>query len=158
MTKLEKNVYIACSMIKANQLDFSLLDFLIDFVEKQGYHPFVPGKMEDASSRVVFERDMNWLKDSTKIIADVNEPSHGVGMEIMYAYKYDIPVICLLNEKNKPLSRMVEGSPNTAIIIYNSKKDLEEELKDFELDETSVFFCSKCDEKTIHLRKNCLKC
>lgn len=158
MTKLEKNVYIACSMIKANQLDFSLLDFLIDFVEEQGYHPFVPGKMEDASSKVVFERDMNWLKDSTKIIADVNEPSHGVGMEIMYAYKYKIPVICLLNEKNKPLSRMVEGSPNTVIIVYNSKNDLEEKLMNFKLDKTNINFCSKCSEKTIHLKNDCLIC
>ncbi len=158
MNNKEKNVYIACSMIKAKQLDFSLLDILIEFTKSQGYNPFVPGKMEDASSKEIFERDMNWLRNSSKIIADVNEPSHGVGMEIMYAYQNEIPIICLLNEKNKPLSRMVEGSPNTVVLMYHSKNEIEEKLYNFELDKTKILFCSECNEKTIHLDKKCLKC
>jgi len=158
MNKESKNVYIACSMIKAQQLDFSLLDYLVDYAENQNYHPFVPGKMDDASSKVIFERDMNWLKQSDKIIADVNEPSHGVGMEIMYAYKHDIPVICLLNKKNKPLSRMVEGSPHTILIEYETKDDLDSELDKLSLDKLKIELCSKCQEKTLHLNKQCLKC
>ncbi len=158
MIKREKNVYIACSMIKAAQLDFSLLDILVEFAESQGYNPFVPGKMEDATSKEVFERDMNWLKQSAGIIADVNEPSHGVGMEIMYALQNDMPVICLLNEKNRPLSRMVEGSPNTVVLMYHSKAEIEEKLNKFNLDKTKILFCSNCDNKTIHLDNYCLKC
>ena len=158
MIKREKNVYIACSMIKAAQLDFSLLDILVEFAESQGYNPFVPGKMEDATSKEVFERDMNWLKQSAGIIADVNEPSHGVGMEIMYALQNDMPVICLLNEKNRPLSRMVEGSPNTVVLMYHSKAEIEEQLDKFKLDKTMILFCSVCNDKTIHLDKKCLKC
>jgi nucleoside 2-deoxyribosyltransferase len=158
MNRKEKNVYIACSMIKAQQLDFSLLDILIDYTKSQGYNPFVPGKMEDASSKEIYERDMNWLRKSSKIIADVNEPSHGVGMEIMYAYQNDIPVICLLDEKNRPVSRMVEGSPNTVILIYHSKAEIEEKLDQFNLDNTNILLCSRCSEKTIHLVNKCLKC
>ena len=145
-------------MIKATKLDFSLLDILIDFVEKQNYQVFVPGKMKDTASKAVFERDMNWLRNSSKIIADVNEPSHGVGMEIMYAYLHNIPVICLMNENNKPLSRMVEGSPHTLTIYYSSKKDIEQKLKNVNLDETKILNCSNCGEKTIHLNDICLKC
>jgi nucleoside 2-deoxyribosyltransferase len=148
-------------MIKAQQLDFSLLDLLMDYVKKQDFHSFVPGKMDDAPSRIIFERDMNWLRQSNKIIADVNEPSHGVGMEIMYAYLHDIPVISLLDEKNKPLSRMVEGSPHVLIIEYSSKEDLEESLEEFQLTELSVKSCLNCSnkyEKTVHHKNQCLKC
>jgi len=158
MTKESKNVYIACSMIKAQQLDFSLLDYLVDYTEKQDYHPFVPGKMDDALSKVIFERGMNWLKQSDKIIADVNEPSHGVGMEIMYAYNHDIPVICILNKRNKPLSGMVEGSPHIILIEYETQEDLDTKLGDMNLDELEIVLCTNCQEKTLHLIKHCLKC
>ncbi|MCE7742792.1 MAG: hypothetical protein GOP50_10085 [Candidatus Heimdallarchaeota archaeon] len=158
MNKESKNVYIACSMIKAQQLDFSLLDYLVEYTKKQNYQPFIPGKMDDAPSKVIFERDMNWLKLSEKIIADVNEPSHGVGMEIMYAYKHDIPVICLLNKKNKPLSRMVEGSPHIILIEYESKEDLDVKLGEMSLDKLDIDLCTNCQEKTLHLNKQCLKC
>ena len=154
----EKNVYIACSMIKAQQLDFSLLDFLTEYVKDQNYNPFVPGKMEDAPSKIIFERDMNWLRQSSKIIADVNEPSHGVGMEIMYAYEHNIPVICLLNENNKPLSRMVEGSPHVHLIIYDSKDSLDVQISEIQLDRLNINHCKNCQEKTLHIEDTCLKC
>ncbi len=158
MNRNSKNVYIACSMIKAQQLDFSLLDFLIDYVEKQNYHPFVPGKMDDAPSKVIFKRDMNWLEQSSKIIADVNEPSHGVGMEIMYAYIHDIPVICLLNKKNKPLSRMVEGSTHIILIEYETAEDLDLKISELRLNTLKIELCNNCQEKTLHQNLQCLKC
>lgn len=153
-----RNVYIACSMIKAKQLDFSLLDFLIDYVREQEYNPFVPGKMEDATPKAIFERDLNWLKQVKIIIADVNEPSHGVGMEIMYAFEHDIPVLCLLNESNKPLSRMVEGSPHVHLIIYKNKEDLSWQLAEIDLELLDILECRECQEKTIHIHNQCLKC
>lgn len=145
-------------MIKAKQLDFSLLNLLIDFVKDQNFLPFVPGKMDDATSKAIFERDIYWLKQSNIIIADVNEPSHGVGMEIMYAYIYDIPVIGLIDKKNRPLSRMVEGGPHVVLIEYVSKEDLMDKLSKYQLEELQVKLCNNCNEKTIHKKNLCLKC
>ena len=130
----KKNVYLACSMIKSKKIDFSLLEYLINWIEKQGFHTFAPGKMEDAHPKIIFERDIKWLKQSSIIIADVNEPSHGVGMEIMYAYEHSIPVICLINRKNRPLSRMVEGCPITRIIEYDSEENLKEKMEKIRLE------------------------
>lgn len=158
MKEEENYVYIACSMIKAQKLDFSLLDYLISFVEKQNYLTFVPGKMEKAPPKVVFKRDLNWLQQSNKIIADVNEPSHGVGMEIMYAYEHDIPVICLLNENNKPLSRMVEGCPYVYLILYKDKEELDSKMSCLKLDNIIIEYCNNCGEKTVHEEKTCKKC
>ena len=145
-------------MIKAKQLDFSLLDIIIEFVEKNNYHPFVPGKMKDAPSKVIFERDLDWLKQSNKIIADVNEPSHGVGMEIMYAFEHGIPILALINVKNRPLSRMVEGSPHVFTLDYNEKEDLIESMQEINLDKMIISFCKNCSEKTIHINGVCKKC
>lgn len=158
MNKGSRNVYIACSMIKAQHLDFSLLDLLFNFVQEQNFNSFIPGKMKDAPSKVIFDRDMNWLKQSDFIIADVNEPSHGVGMEIMYAYEHNIPVVCLLNTTNKPLSRMVEGSPHVYLLEYTTEQDLIEKLNGIRLAEMEITECKVCQEKTLHQRKKCLKC
>ncbi len=155
---MKKNAYIACSMIKAQQLDFSLLDYLVKYAQTQGYNPFVPGKMDDAPSKVIFDRDLNWLKQSSIIIADVNEPSHGVGMELMYAYEHEIPVICLLDEKNVPLSRMVEGGPHTLILKYKTKEDLIEKIEKIDLSKLEINMCETCTEKTLHLENICKKC
>ncbi|MCG3215295.1 MAG: hypothetical protein KAS63_01125 [Candidatus Heimdallarchaeota archaeon] len=154
----KKNVYIACSMIKSKKIDFSLLDLIKNWAELQKYSTFVPVKMAEGSPVIVFERDMSWLKGSSVIVADVNEPSHGVGMEIMYAYNHDIPVVCLLDEKNKPLSRMVEGSPHILLVSYEEEKDLEKQLGNLKLEEMKVNYCESCYEKTIHIKKVCTKC
>lgn len=145
-------------MIKAQQLDFSLLDFLIEYTQGQGYNPFVPGKMDDAPSKIIFKRDLNWLKKSSRIIADVNEPSHGVGMELMYAYEHGIPVICLLDEKNTPLSRMVEGGPHTLILKYKTKEELIEKVEKIDLNKLEIMVCETCAKETIHLENVCKKC
>jgi len=158
MTEPMKNVYVACSMIKSKQIDFSLLDLIVNWVEKQGFQAFVPGKMEDTSPKIVFERDLNWLRQSDIIIADVNEPSHGVGMEIMYAYEHSIPVLCLLDVNNKPLSRMVEGSPHIYLLIYKDNDSLAKELKELSLDKMKIVHCEKCEDITFHLNKKCEKC
>lgn len=151
-------VYIACSMIKSKKIDFSLLDFLIDYSKNQGYHPFVPGKMDDATPKEIYERDIRMLSQSKIILADVNEPSHGVGMEIMYGIKHDIPAICLIMKKNLPLSRMVEGSPNTLILEYETEKELSEKMIKIKIEDIEIKVCSNCKEKSFHLNNNCVRC
>ena len=151
-------VYIACSMIKSVGIDFSLLDIVEDWVTKQQLRPFTPGKMGDTTPEIIFNRDLKMLDKSDFIVADVNEPSHGVGMEIMYAYEHNMPVICLLDKRNKPLSRLVEGSPNVYLIEYENKSELEEKLKRIKLKEASIEFCKECQKNTIHIKKTCRRC
>jgi nucleoside 2-deoxyribosyltransferase len=145
-------------MIKSIGIDFSLLEILENWVIKQQLKPFNPGKMEDTTPEIIFNRDMKMLKESDYIVADVNEPSHGVGMEIMFAYEHDMPVICLIDEKNKPLSRLVEGSTHIYLMEYENKNDLEEKLEEINLKKTSIVFCDICQKKTIHFEEICKRC
>jgi nucleoside 2-deoxyribosyltransferase len=145
-------------MIKSKKIDLSLLHYLEEWIVNQGLSPFIPGKMGDASPKVVFNRDMNMLDKSKYIVADVNEPSHGVGMELMYAYKHEVPVICFLNVANKPLSRMVEGSPHAIILEYENEEELKAKLEKIKLQDLHLVQCDDCSEKTIHLADKCAKC
>ncbi len=154
----EKNVYIACSMIKSKGIDFSLLEILENWTTAQEYDPFTPGRMGDATPQEIFYRDFGVIKQALYVLADVNEPSHGVGMELMYSYLNNIPVIGLLHENNKPVSRMVEGSPNLWLIEYSSETDLQEKLSGVHLNKLELLLCETCSEKTIHHKSKCIKC
>ncbi|MHA2254906.1 MAG: nucleoside 2-deoxyribosyltransferase [Candidatus Heimdallarchaeaceae archaeon] len=151
-------VYIACSMIRSVGIDFSLLDMLEEWIIDQHLEPFTPGKMDDTSPDVIFERDMKMLEKSDFIVADVNEPSHGVGMEIMYAFEHGMPVICVLKKENRPFSRMVDGSPHVYLIEYDSKQDLKMQLERTRFEDLSIEFCEVCQNKTVHFEKICKRC
>lgn len=151
-------VYIACSMIKSVGIDFSLLDILEEWIISQKLKPFTPGKMEDTTPKVIFKRDLEMLEESDFIVADVNEPSHGVGMEIMYAFEHRMPVICVLKKENRPFSRMVDGSPHVYLIEYENKEDLKTKLERIKLEDLSIEFCEVCRNKTIHFEKICKRC
>ena len=153
-----KTVYIACSMIKSAGIDFSLLDILEEWIIKQKLKPFTPGKMEDTEPEIIFDRDMEMLEQSDFIVADVNEPSHGVGMEIMYAYEHGMPVICVLQKENRPFSRLADGSPHLYLIEYENKQDLEIKLDEIKLEDLTLEFCEKCQKRTIHHKELCKRC
>ena len=60
----------------------------------------------------IHNRDMNWLLESDIIVAEVTNPSLGVGYEIGRAIENNKKVICLYNKKmNKNISAMIIGSP-----------------------------------------------
>ena len=151
-------VYIACSMIRSVGIDFSLLDMLEEWIINQQLTPFTPGKMDDTSPEIIFKRDLKMLEKSDFIVADVNEPSHGVGMEIMYAYEHGMPVVCVLKEENRPFSRMVDGSPHVYLVEYENKEDLKTQLERIKLEDLQIEFCEDCQNKTIHLEKVCKRC
>jgi nucleoside 2-deoxyribosyltransferase len=112
--------YITCpASISKERLD--ILPKIRFIVERKGIEPFVfeiGGTPED-----IFERDYNQLKSSDIIIAEVSEPSHGVGVEIGLSVSLDLKRILLIQE-GKKLSNLVKGIPNTEIIKYSDSDDL----------------------------------
>ena len=49
------------------------------------------------NDKQIHDRDINWLKSSDIIVAEVTNPSLGVGYEIAMALKLNKKVICLYN-------------------------------------------------------------
>lgn len=81
--------------------------------------PWVLGPLEGAGQPFVniFQRDMNGAESCDVLVADVTEPSIGVGMEIMAAYKAGRRVI-LVARRGKVTSGMLLGMDWKEIVEY----------------------------------------
>lgn len=85
---------------------------------------------ENLSQEQIYKRDIDWLKESDIMVADISIPSLGVGYEIGYAESLKKKIICLYeNNSSASLSAMVGGNNNINTYRYN---DIEEVLKTIE--------------------------
>lgn len=84
--------------------------------------------------------DMDWVDQATHLVALVDGPSHGVGMEIERALlkpERGLPltlVLCLIHEDNLPnLSSMVRGvsEPHFTLQTYRSLEEAQEKVNAF---------------------------
>jgi len=80
----------------------------------------------------IYNRDMNWLKSSDLVVADVSVHSTGVGYEIGQAESMGKKILCLYH-KDAPQknSGMIVGNRNINLIVYNDIDDLIEKIKNY---------------------------
>lgn len=86
------------------------------------------GKDVGRTSEEIFYRDINVVKESDILLAEISKPSHGVGMEIMQAYISNKKIILVAKEDSN-ISFLVRGIPNAILLEYRDYKDLEEKLR-----------------------------
>ena len=81
------------------------------------------------SDKQIHDRDMKWLLESDLMVAEVTNPSLGVGYEIARALEANKQIICLFRkESNKSLSAMISGSKYIKNFEYKSINQLKEIL------------------------------
>ena len=87
---------------------------------------------EQLSDENIHDRDMNWILESDIVVAEVTNPSLGVGYEIAAAIGLNKKIYCLyrVSAHNK-LSAMISGSKNINLIKYNDIDMLSKKLKIF---------------------------
>jgi nucleoside 2-deoxyribosyltransferase len=112
--------YITCPISHSKER-WNLLPEIKRIVEEKGINTYVFEVGGDPKD--IFKKDYSELKSCDLIIADVSEPSHGVGFEIGTSYSLDLKIILLL-EKGKNVTKLLQGMPNTIIIKYENLKDL----------------------------------
>jgi len=77
----------------------------------------------------IHDRDMELLLQSDLVIAEVTNPSLGVGYEIARALEHDKRVICLYRkQKNKRISAMILGSEEILSFEYQDIESLKKIL------------------------------
>ena len=64
----------------------------------------------------VYSRDVNWIRESDVLIAEISVPSHGVGYEIGFALGLSKPVLALYQQGRK-VSKMISGNPDTKLYV-----------------------------------------
>jgi 2'-deoxynucleoside 5'-phosphate N-hydrolase len=125
------DVYLSVPMIANRSLERAQI--IARAIEDSGHHvssPWVLGPIEHSDSSIVnvFQRDKNAVEGSEVIVADVSEPSIGVGMEIMAAYKAGRRVI-LVTKKGKVTSRMLQHMDRKESLEYDNEGEIYQGLK-----------------------------
>ena len=87
--------------------------------------PWLLGPIESPDPTVVnaFQRDTKATEESDAIVADITEPSIGVGMELMAAYKARRRII-LVAKKGKVTSRMLLHMDRKEVVEYDDEAEI----------------------------------
>ncbi len=85
----------------------------------------------DLKDKDIYERDLELIKESEIVIADVTVPSLGVGYEIAYAEKLNKKIFCIYHQiEDKRISAMIAGSPHLKVFPYSTKEEILKILKE----------------------------
>ena len=81
----------------------------------------------------ICRRDLNWLSRADAVIAEVSQPSLGVGYEIGVAEKIGKPILCLFDESESAfrLSAMLSGNPKVEVIRYRTIGEAKRRISEF---------------------------
>ena len=79
----------------------------------------------DLEKEEIHDRELDTLKESDLVVAEVTTPSLGVGYLISQAINLNKKVIALYNgEDTLKLSAMIKGDKNVNVYLYKTKEDL----------------------------------
>ena len=84
---------------------------------------------EDISENTIFERDTKWLRESDIIVAEVTQPSLGVGYEIALGESLGKRIVCLFKQQSGNLSAMIKGNRKLEVLEYKSVNEIPAKLK-----------------------------
>lgn len=119
------NIYFACSITGGREFEpiyLSIVDaMLTDGHEVPTAHLATPEVREleiSVASDEVYARDVNWIRNSDVLVAEVSTPSHGVGYEIGFALGLGKPVLAC-HRSDRGISKMISGNPDTNLTVRN---------------------------------------
>ncbi len=126
------NIYFACSITGGRE--FESVYQVITKALVEGNHEVPTAHLAETGVTAieaaidpftVYSRDVNWIRASEVLIAEVSVPSHGVGYEIGFALGLGKPVLALYQEGRK-VSKMISGNPdpNLSVNTYRSSEDV----------------------------------
>ncbi|XP_045202018.2 2'-deoxynucleoside 5'-phosphate N-hydrolase 1-like [Mercenaria mercenaria] len=121
-----------CGSIRAGRQDADLYGRLINQLQAYGtvLTEHVGSKQLDDSEKTmtdkaIHDRDVDWLTSCDVVVAEVTQPSLGVGYEIGRAVAMNKKILCLFRPSpDKRLSAMISGADNgTSFIAKNYKEE-----------------------------------
>ncbi|RUS70741.1 hypothetical protein EGW08_021499 [Elysia chlorotica] len=137
------NIYFAGS-IKGGRQDVGIYSQIIDqlkthghvfteFVGDKNYHG--PTEADGKKDKEIHDTDVAMLKKSDCVVAEVTQPSLGVGYELGRAVALDIPILCLFRpNEGKVLSCMIRGAHDgsaVTVVDYTDVAQVPDILADF---------------------------
>ena len=117
------NVYFACSITGGREFELVYQE-IVRALSGDGHEiptsHLAKSDVQDIEGaltpREVYARDMMWIKNCDRLIAEVSVPSHGVGYEIGLALNIGKPVLCL-HRADRKVSKMITGNSDPALSV-----------------------------------------
>ena len=133
-----KEIYFACS-IRGGRDDAATYAELVAYIKTKAIvlsEIFADGTLTPAGmalpSNDIYEKDMAWVTRTDGIIAEVTNPSLGVGYEIGKAEDLGKPVLALFRDDGtRKLSAMIDGNPVITVIYYSNIEEAYAAIDDF---------------------------
>lgn len=116
------------------QFNLDVINYLKRYGKVLSEHLFLPdySKNEKLSICEIHDRDINWINESDRIVAEVSAPSLGVGYEIREGVIRKKPVLVLWRkQESKRLSAMISGSPGVIVCEYLDLNDVKRGIDSF---------------------------
>lgn len=126
--------------------------------EETGIEVFAPQFLEVVPAEDVYERDVEKLHLSDFVVAEVSNPSLGVGMEIMLAIELVKPILMFRSATAGPISKMVSGAPGKALFTYERLEDVVNILKSRNLENLVVQKCPLCSSQVAEVIGDEIRC
>lgn len=88
-------------------------------------------KLTEMNDSAIFSSDLEELRRSDVLIAEISTPSHGVGYKIAKCELIGIPIAALYREgSNYIISALISGNPSVTVIKYSDTADLQKKLQE----------------------------
>lgn len=129
-----------CASIRGGRQLASKYEKLIQMLQKHGQvltehlgsDEIIQSQDRVLSDQEIHDRDLQWVRESDLVVAEVTVPSLGVGYELGRAIEMGKPILCLFNEGLEfTLSAMIAGSEGVVNHSYAELEDLDSILEDF---------------------------
>ncbi|MCK4764125.1 MAG: nucleoside 2-deoxyribosyltransferase [Candidatus Aminicenantes bacterium] len=136
--KQAKKIYFGGSIAGGRQY-LEVYQRIVAYLKESGHrvlteHVVQPDVLELEKAftpRWIYTRDIEWIEECDCLIAEVSNPSLGVGYEISYALRINKPVLCLYR-KGIFLTRMLLGNTSEGIVVKEYENDSQwREILDF---------------------------
>ena len=100
--------------------------------EHLGSDEIIENKDRVLTDKQIHDRDMDWVRESDVVVAEVTVASLGVGHEIGRAIELGKPILCLFRAGSEfTLSAMIAGSEGVKNHTYHKLDEVAEILKSF---------------------------
>ncbi|HSW37800.1 MAG TPA: nucleoside 2-deoxyribosyltransferase [Candidatus Saccharimonadales bacterium] len=137
-----KKIYFACA-ISSGRDHADAYHEIVKIIKGQGLHVLsdyfadktveaLKGPTPHLKPPQIWQDDVNMIKEAHAIIAEVTQPSLGVGYEIAIAHEWGKPVLALYHPRpGHRLSSMIIGSPNVMVFEYKDVSETVPVIADF---------------------------
>lgn len=135
---MSQKVYFACAVRAGG--DMSNYKMLLETIRQAGgeilSEIFVNDAIQFGGSPLpapeIYQRDTAMIQEADVVVAEVTNPSLGVGYELAYAQGLNKPILCLFDESSeRKLSAMVLGNPHNTIANYSADNPPIDAIQEF---------------------------